>query len=153
MKMQKFSGKNTASALAQTGGIVGGMLLSNGASELVPLSNKTLSKAIVAGVGIATAVFVGGNDGLATTARAIGIGMAAQQGKEIIKDLAAPHLPNVKFIKDSFEQPTIAPATTEALNAARKRRKLGNPTTASMPFRMGVGTTPANVAGSSFVLG
>lgn len=135
MKVQNFSAKKAGNVVAQAGGLVGGMLLSNGTTEAIPLSNKMYRQAIVLAAGVAVATLVGGEDTMAKTVRSVGLGMAAQQAKELVKGTAAPHLPNVKFIKDSFEQQSL-PASAEALNralAGRKRRGLGNAT----PFKLG----------------
>lgn len=134
MKVGNFSASKASKTLGTAAGVVSGMVLSNGISSVVPLENKTASKAVVALVGVATAVLASGSDSLAKTARNVGIGMAAQQVKEIVKEVVAPHLPDNDFIKESFEQ-TTSVSTTEAraaLNARRKRR-MASP----MPYRMG----------------
>src|SRR5690606_19534962 len=93
MKFQKFNGNKAASALGQTAGVIGGAMLSSGVAGALPVKNKTIAKAAIAIGGIALATFVGGDDAAAKAVRSIGVGMAVQQGKEMISETVAPHLP------------------------------------------------------------
>lgn len=150
MKIGKVSAEKVGSALAQTGGLVAGMLVSNGVSKAIPLDNSLASKGIVLGVGLAALTLVSGQDTGTKIVRSIGAGIAGQQAKEIIKEVATPHLPDVKFIKDSFEaldQPASS-STANAMGALNRslaaRRSMGNPV-----FKLG----NAQPQTSSFVIG
>ena len=140
MKIAKFSSKNAGDALAQAGGVAAGMLLSNGASAAIPLSNSMARKGIVLVAGLAAVALVNGTDTGAKAVRAMGVGIAAQQAKELIKEVASPHIPNVKFLNDAFEKTTPTPATegvAASLAARRRNARLGNPM-----FKMGTAQVP-----------
>lgn len=136
MKIGKFSGDKAGSAFGQAAGVIGGALLSNGAASAIPLDNKTAAKAIVAAVGVAGMIFVSGNDTAAKIVRGVSLGMAAQQGKELIKEVATPMLPSgngtvTKFINDSFKNSGTLVASSEtktyALGRGKRRGRMGSP--------------------------
>lgn len=146
-KIKKPNSKRTTEALVTVGGVVLGSKLSKGASAVVPIDNKTTAKAVLAGVGLATALFVDGDDTLAQGIRAVGAGMAAQQGGELLDDAIKDSLPKGdkktdKFLQASFGQlanPGMA-ALAGRRRLTRSRRRLGEPNV----LRMGMAPTEAS---------
>lgn len=114
MKIKKVTGNSVGNAVETVLGVAVGAMLSNGVSEIIPIGNKTAVKALVAGAGILGAAVIGGDDTLSKLARNASIGMAGQQGKEIIVDTVKPMLPAAtgsgvnKFLHDVFESSTIS---------------------------------------------
>lgn len=141
MKLKKPTQSSVVDGLTTTASGVVGMLASNGIADAIPMDNKTTVKAIVAAVGFAGAIAVSGNDTTAKIVQGVCSGMALQQVKELVKDVAAGSLPANdgtavnKFVNAAFEQATpvtssaSARAAMNALAARRRARskKLGNP--------------------------
>lgn len=131
MKLQKFKADNAGSALATVLGVATGAMLSGGVSGAIPVKNKTAVKAIVAVTGVALASLVGGQDTMAKVVRNIGVGIAAQQGKEVLSDTLKPMLPantNIvtKFLHDSLGSETASVSGGE-LAKSLARARMGNP--------------------------
>lgn len=134
MKIQKFKTDNAANALGTAAGVVAGAMLSSGVSGAIPMQNKTAAKAIVAVAGVALTAFVGGQDAGAKAVRNIGIGMAAQQGKEIISDAVKPMLPAntgkaTQFLHDAVGggSAPVQGAVAASMAARLGRARMGNP--------------------------
>ena len=148
----KIDKKTAGKALVTTGGVVTGALASNaGASALTSIvKNGMIAKGVVALTGVAVAIGFSKNNFVAGA----GIGAAGQQVKELVKEVATPHLPDVQLIKDAFEVPALPTAGDGAGRAMARSlagrmargRSMGNPT-----FRMGNG--PVRTTGSKFVAG
>lgn len=140
MKVNKFTAKSVVDSLECAGGIIAGSMLSNGVTEAlpVPADKKTLAKGGVALAGVAMASLIGGNDTLAKAARNACIGMAVQQGREIVEEVVAPYLPEPngeyanKFLHDVMGSKKTAVTTSAAPapamgSAAIGGRFLANP--------------------------
>ncbi|UOB18593.1 hypothetical protein [Abyssalbus ytuae] len=149
MKVKNPSLNGIVGAAETTLGVVAGAKLSNGASELIPLENKTYAKLAVAAVGLVAASAIEGKDTLGKLAKNACIGMAVQQGGELISETVQPMLPEPtgkgvnKFLHDSF-----------GMNApASMGRALGNPFTTDAFLRspaMGLSETDEPVSEGGF---
>lgn len=143
MKLQKFKADAAGSAIGTVLGVATGAMLSGGVSGAIPVNNKTVVKAIVAITGVALATLVGGQDTAAKVVRNIGIGMSAQQSKEILSENLKPMLPadtNVatKFLHDSLGSgQSMSSGLKSALAAriGRSRKRMGNP---NLEFQMAI---------------
>lgn len=136
MKLQKFKTDAAGSAIGTALGVTAGAMLSGGISGVIPIKNQTIAKAIVAVTGVALATLVGGQDTAAKAVRNIGIGMTAQQGKELISDAVKPMLPAntgmaTKFLHDTMggggHAGWSAPSVEGGLSARLARARMGNP--------------------------
>ena len=134
MKIEKFKTENATSALGQAAGVAAGAMLSSGVSGVIPIKNKLAVKGIVAVTGVALATMVGGKDTAAAAIKSIGVGMAAQQAKEMISDVVSPMLPSKpgklnQFLRDAVgAKPAVAPEAMSGVLAARlARARMGNP--------------------------
>ncbi|WP_323027979.1 hypothetical protein [Gelidibacter japonicus] len=134
MKIQKFKTDNAGNALGTAAGVIAGAMLSSGVSGAIPMQNKTAAKAIVAVAGVALTAFVGGQDAGAKAVRNIGIGMTAQQGKEIISEAVKPMLPAstgkaTQFLHDALGSGGLAVSLNarSAMAARLGRARMGNP--------------------------
>lgn len=130
MKLEKITAKKAVGVVGQTTGFVGGMVLSNGVSDAIPVENKNTARAIVAAAGLVGALVIPGSSSIAKTGKAASIGMAAQQLKEIVVDVIKPHLPEnngkvAQFVNASLENngPKLIAAPTPVKNP----KQLGNP--------------------------
>lgn len=127
MKLKKITTANATSTIGQGMAVVGGMLVSNGVSAVLPIQNKTVAKAILTAVGFAGAI-AGSNSKVLS---GVALGMGVQQAKELIKDVVADKLPandgsTVKnFINSAFEN-NGGVAQAPALNSPYRFR-LANP--------------------------
>lgn len=148
-KIKKPNSKRTTEVFVTVGGVALGSKLSKGASAVLPIDDKTTAKAVLAGVGLATALFVDGDDILAQGIRAVGAGMAAQQSGEMLDDAVKDSLPKGdkktdKFLQASFGQLPVSGGAGGALAGRRRltrsRRRLGEPSV----LRMGVAPTEAS---------
>jgi len=120
MKLTKPTGKSLAGVLETGAGVIVGAKLSKGISEIIPLENKSISKGIVIATGILAASAITGNDTFAKLAKNAAIGMAAQQGGELIDELVQPVLPEAtgtgtKFVNDVFGGAKAVPAANAGL--------------------------------------
>lgn len=127
MKVTKPTPKKAIGFAGQAAAIVGGMMLSNGVSSVIPFDNKTAVKGILAAAGIVGASVFAGSDTTSKAIQSICVGITAQQAKELVKELGGQHLPAddgtaVKsFVNAMFEQGSGAVATsTPALNSPYK---------------------------------
>ena len=115
MKIKKPTGKSLAGVLETGVGIVAGAKLSKGISGIIPLENRTYSKAIVLAGSILLASTMEGNDTLSKLAINATVGMAAQQGSELIDELVQPTLPEStgtgsQFLNNMFTAPALSGA-------------------------------------------
>lgn len=149
MKLGKLKGDKVTSTLGQTVGVIGGAMASKGVAGILPIQNKTIAKGVIALAGVAIATMVDGSDTAAKAVRSIGLGMAVQQGNEIISDAVKPALPAPTNKVTQFLHDAVGGGSAPSAMAKALGRKMGNP---EFNFRMANPTALPSATGVEFAM-
>lgn len=128
MKFKKPNASSVGSTLGAAAGIAVGAMVSNGVVGLIPIDHSVGKKALVAVAAAVGAAVISGQDTTSEVARNLCIGMAGQQVKNLVQEVAKPYAPDSKFIKDALEVQSL-PAPAAAARAMGKAlgRGMGSP--------------------------